>query len=124
MTDPHLDPLAIEKRAETKYTVLFLTASATTKEYSLHVKLRGAHGLHESETLDLTLEMEGSDKCLLNGLGDCSWKGLGRKETVDAAAIIDATFERFKKHIDRVLETTWDHRCAVRDLGYPHSLDL
>lgn len=124
MTDPHFEPLMIEKREETKYTNLYLAVSATTKEYSLHIKLRDDHGLHEWETLDEILEMESSGKCLLNGVGDCWWKGLGRKETIDAAAIIDATFDRFKKHIDRVLVTTWDYRCAIRDLGYPHTLDL
>ena len=113
MTDPHLEPLIIEKRAETKYTTLYLAASATTNEHSLHIKLRGGHGLHEIETLDQFLEMEGSEKCSLGGIDACSWIGLGRKETIDAAAIIDARFERFKKYIDKVLETTWDFRCAI-----------
>lgn len=119
MTDPHLEPLTIEKRAETKYTQLYLTASVKTKDYALHIKVRTDHGLHETETLNADFfDFEASNDCPLNGSCDCFWRALGRKETVDAEAVIDAAFERFKKNIDRVLETTWDCRCAIRDLGY------
>jgi hypothetical protein len=118
MIDPHIEPLAVEKRFEGERVRIFLAVSEVTKEYSLHVKLNGEHGFDESETLERILELHDCADCRINGGGPCHWKALGRKETLDAAAVIDASFDRFRKNLEHVLEVVYDCRWALHQLGY------
>lgn len=119
MTDPHLSGLAVIDRAETKYATIYLASSVPGNEYSLHIKIKQSRGLREWETIEAFLHLEPSQKCTLNGPDGCCWLALGRKETSEGAAAIDAIFERYSKHLDRVIETCWDYRCAMRDIGLP-----
>ena len=119
MTDPHLVPLLIADRCETKYVTIFLASSAGEKEFSLHIKLKQERGMHEWETMMLALELEASEACTLNGIESCLWRALGRKETPQSAADISGIFERYGKHLDRVIETCWDYRSAMRNIGHP-----
>lgn len=119
MTDPHLAPLVQADRAETKYATIYLAHSVLDKEYSLHIKIKQTRGLREWDTLTEFLHLETSDGCTLNGTDSCVWVALGRKETSEGTAAIDGIFERYREHLDRVLETCWDYRCAMRDIGQP-----
>jgi hypothetical protein len=117
MTDPHLEPFSMERYADTKYTRIYLTSSSTTKDYALHIKLRSDFGMHESETLDAEFfDLQFSSECSLNGARECFWMGLGKKETAASEAVINETFKRFSEHIDRLLVTAWDYRCALENL--------
>lgn len=119
MTDPHLAPLLIADRAETKYATIYLAHSTPEKEFSLHVKLKQSRGMHEWETMMMALDVEQSRACTLNGTDSCIWRALGRKDTSQSAADIDGIFDRYGKHLDRVIEAGWDYRSAMRNIGHP-----
>lgn len=117
--NPHLVPLTIEKQAETRYARVYLALDARG-DYSLHVKLKADHGFHEDDTLAFYLELDRFEDCPFNGGdGRCFSDALGKKESSQSTAIIDATFERYKKHLDDVLVRTWDWRYSMREIGKP-----
>lgn len=118
--DPHLVPLQIERQAETRYARIYLAVHEKTRDCSLHVKLKADHGFHEEETLQFYLELDRFEDCPFNGgSGRCFSDALGKKQTPEARAVIDATFERYRKHLDDVLMRTWDWRYSMREIGKP-----